>query len=198
MKKIFYFLLVVSIGFSISGCSLKSYVVIKNDSLLNMNNQQDIQELNVRLETKMFRNGKRIKDSDKVLFPYVQNSLAQTKFINDVNKSSKILVVSVDKVPGGSIAKGLVTGLTLFIIGSSITDEYNITIELYESNQSVHTTRYSNKIDSTIGLIVPIPTNEVEPIQITSAYQRVLGDAIAAFIQEYLKIVNKENYVKAN
>ncbi|MGB5963981.1 MAG: hypothetical protein WBG65_00440 [Sulfurimonadaceae bacterium] len=200
MKKVFYFLLVVAIGFSISGCAPKAYVVTKNDSLLDMNNQQDIRELNVSLETRMFRNGERMEGSDKVLFPYVQNSLAQTKFINDVNESSRTLIVSVDNIAsmGGAVAKGLVTGLTLFIVGSSITDEFNITVELYEDNQSIHTTSYSNKIDSTIGLIVSAPTDEVEPIQINSAYQRILGDAISKFIQEYLKSVKKENHVETN
>ena len=200
MKKVGYFLLVIAIGLSISGCAPKAYVVTKNDSLLDMNDQKDIRELNVSLETRMFRNGERMEGSDEALFPYVHNSLAQTKFINDVNESSRTLIVSVDNIAniGGAVAKGLVTGLTLFIVGSSITDEFNITVELHENNHSIHTTSYSNKIDSTIGLIVSAPTDEVEPIQINSAYQRILGDAISKFIQEYLKSEEKKNHVETN
>ena len=203
MKKVFYFVLIVAIGFLVAGCAPKSYVITKNADILELNDNIDMEVLNVELQTKMSRNGERAESSDKELFPYVHNSLAQTRFINDVNESSRTLIVSVDNVGsvGSALAKGLITGLTLFIVGSSVTDEFNITIELKENNQSLQTTNYSNKIDSTIGLIVSAPTDKVKPTNILSAYQKVLGDALSKFIVEYskdTKNIKKENDVEAN
>jgi hypothetical protein len=89
---------------------------------------------------------------------------------------------------GTSALKGFFTGLTLYIIGSNITDEYDIDIS-YQANGKHYSKQYPHTLVNVLGILAFRP-KEPEYRDSTfggGAFREVMADVVKAFILDMRK-----------
>jgi hypothetical protein len=177
---------IVIVPFLMSGClSTKSYV----DPQYRKASYNDIAPVAeaylANLEVEFQLNGEHKQSVDATVRSEVEKALYSINIIVPTNLESElILKVTVNNIAdlGKARAKGFGTGLTFGAAGSTVTDFYDIKIELYKGNEEALIKNYKHAIHTTIGN-KPAPLN-VEPATTAVAFSKVIEDAILNFIKD--------------
>lgn len=176
----------------LTGCiSQRSYV----DPLYGDVKQGDLKKVEtphkIYVETEFLRNGMPFGAADRVLRQAVDKAFVESKVVLPQSEPDQVMIkVSCNNIAdiGGSVGKGIGTGLTFGLAGSSVTDYYEIEIEWVENGKAVNK-NYEHAIHTTIGA-AKAPVEWAEPIPLADAFNRVIKDVIFQFIQD-MQIENR-------
>ena len=179
----------------LSGCT-SSYV----DPALHKVDYKDIvriqEPISVHLSVEFQINGTFHEKNSKLLFPKVERFFKSTGIFEHIENNPP-LTITLNNVGdiGSAAAKGFVTGLTLGLVGSGVTDGYVMTaIYIPNTDKKEFKGTYNHAIYSTIGLKGG-PEN-LEALPLMEAFDRVLEDMLLNFLgdlqdQGYLSSLEK-------
>lgn len=178
-----------ALAVSLSGCiSVKSYVDPKFADI----SYTDVvipQDTKINLTTEFYRDGKANKGGAKELAK-IANKVFEKAGITQAEDGTK-LKVSANNIAdmGDAVGKGVATGLTLGLAGSTVTDGYEFTFEL-QDGQGTTTKTYSHALHSTIGN-ADAPIAGVEAMTPIAGFEAVFEDVLLTFLKE----MNAENRI---
>jgi hypothetical protein len=168
------------------GClSVKSYV----DPQYRNASYDDIKPVEnkyrAKIDVEFQRNSVHYSKADKECRSHIERVFRATGVIIPASNEPEIRInVVVNNIADldDARAKGFGTGLTLGAAGSTVTDFYEIKIELYMGDETSLTKTYKHTILTTIGN-KPAPLN-VEPTTAADAFGTVVEDAVLNFVKE--------------
>jgi hypothetical protein len=140
-----------------------------------------------RLEiiTEFQQNGEHFPKGDQLLKSHVERIVRATAFAIPVTENAEgVLRIVVNNFgdKGEAAAKGFGTGLTLGLIGSTVTDYYEMQAEFRLEDKTVREDKYQHAIHTTIGNKSGPPG--LEPKSTMEAFDDVLEDLILRFIND--------------
>jgi len=185
----FKIICLTTLAVSLSGCiSVKSYVDPQYADI----SYTDVvipQGTKIDLTTEFYRDGKAHKGGAKELAK-IANKVFEKAGITQASDGTK-LKVSANNIAdmGEAVGKGIGTGLTLGLAGSTVTDGYEFTFEL-QDDQGTTTKTYAHALHSTIGN-ADAPIEGVEAMTPVAGFEAVFEDVLLSF----LKDMNSENRI---
>jgi len=180
--KIKYLFVLVCAIILFSGCTAKSYVDKKYEDRPSQKVLVSTVPYEVKITVEFQRNGEHLEGVDKQLKDSVVSAFKSSGIIPtnvDTKASIKVICNNVANI-GGAVSKGILTGLTLGIAGSTVSDYYQIHIE-YTNGDTIVQKEYNHAIHSTIGNASPVYPN-VEPVSPNIAFNGVIEDVVLEFI----------------
>ena len=184
-KLLFVFVVILFI-FSMFGCATtKSYV----DPGYGRATYDDItrrsEPYKVKIIVEFQRNGKHIPQVDSELMGHVERVVRGTGFAvpatQDTSGELKVIVNNVADL-GKAAVKGIGTGLTFGLAGSTVTDYYEMEATLSLNNKVINKTDYKHALHSTVGL--KKPPEGLEPMTPSAAFGKVVEQLILNFLQD--------------
>lgn len=182
LSKIKYSLVLVCAIILFSGCGAKSYVDRKYEDLSSQKVLVSAVPYEIRIVVEFQRNGEHLAVVDKQLNDNVVSTFKSSGIIptdSETNASVKVICNNVANI-GGAVGKGVLTGLTLGLAGSTVSDYYQIHIE-YTDGDIVVKKEYNHAIHSTIGNAPAVYSN-VDPVSPNIAFNGVIEDVVLEFI----------------
>lgn len=172
---------------SLTACvSAKTYV----DPSFSKASYNDILPVAEKYETKIQvefqRNGKPFEKANQEVLGHVERTLRATGVIKPSPDQSKISVkVVVNNIAdlGKAAAKGAGTGLTFGAAGSLVSDYYEITIELTDSQGTKVTEKYQHALHTTIGN-KKAPFDNVQATTPADGFGKVVEQTLLNFIKD--------------
>jgi hypothetical protein len=173
---------------ALGGCiSPKSYV----DPLYHQADYADIvtpeEKIEISVSAEFLVNGERKPKVDKHVLNSVERSLRSTGLFTPAETPQpnrlKVIVNNLGAI-GDAAAKGFGTGLTFGLMGSHVTDYYEITVEYAGEENLTLTETYKHAIHSTIGR-ADAPIENVEPTDPADAFSTVIDDVMLNFARDY-------------
>ncbi|HDZ58225.1 MAG TPA: hypothetical protein ENI17_15335 [Pseudomonas xinjiangensis] len=180
---------VVSVAFialALGGCvSSKSYVdpKYKEVSYSDVSRVQDL--YGVRVNVDFQRNGKSLPAVNNELRSSVERVFRASGVVIPTTGATDLdIKVTCNNVAdmGGAATKGAGTGLTLGLVGTAVTDIYQVTIEFRQGGELI-TKRYDHAIHTTIGNKAS-PVQGAAPTSPANAFSGVVEDVILQFLKE--------------
>jgi len=193
MNKIRVFLFLALLSLSLTGCiSTKSFV----DPTFGKVKYEDLQrKKNIptwRLVAEFKRNGSRLPAVDSELMGHVERVIrASGVAVPTSEGSAPELKVIVDNVAdiGSAVGKGIGTGLTFGLAGSTVSDYYEMEIVLTYGKYVYRKTGYKHAIHSTVGN-ASAPQG-LEPMTPSAAF----GKVVEQLLLNALKDMEKEKQI---
>ena len=167
-----------------SGCGAKSYVDKKYEDSPSQKVVVSTIPYEVQIIVEFQRNGEHFAVVDKQLNDNVVQAFKLSGIIStdsNTKPSVKVICNNVANI-GTAVGKGVLTGLTLGLAGSAVSDYYQIHIE-YTDGDIVVKKEYNHAIHSTIGN-ASSPYPNAEPVSPTVAFNGVIEDVILEFIAD--------------
>ena len=182
----FFIAIIVVFVWPLSGCMMPhSYVDPTYASVDYDDITRRLEPYRLEIITEFQRNGEHYPKGDKLLKSHVDRIVRATSFAIPVTENAEGLLKIVvnnfgDK--GEATAKGLGTGLTLGLIGSTVTDYYEMQAEFSLHGRTVMENSYQHAIFTTIGNKSGPPG--LEPKTTMEAFDDVLEDLILRLIND--------------
>ena len=177
---------VVILVLLLSGCLMpKSYVDPTYSDISYDDITRRPEPYRLEIITEFQRNGEHYPKGDKILKSHVDRIVRATSFAIPVTGNAEgILKIVVNNFgnKGESAAKGIGTGLTFGLIGSTVTDYYDMQAEFRLEGRTVREDSYQHAIHTTIGNKSGPPG--LEPKSTMEAFDDVLEDLILRFIDD--------------
>lgn len=166
----------------LSGCiSLKSYV----DPLYSTASFSDVsiaQDTNFDLTAELLTNGEPSARGTKTFVDVAEKVFAKAGITNSVDGTKlKITANNIADI-SEALGKGVGTGLTLGLSGTTVTDGYEFTFEL-ENASSTTTKSYTHAIHSTVGS-EEAPFANAESLTPLAAFEAVFEDVLITFLKD--------------
>jgi len=190
MKTQFKLLFVLILVFSsLFGCAMtKSFV----DPGYGRATYDDIirrsEPYRVKIIVEFQRNGKHFPQVDSELMGHVERVVRGTGFIIPTTQGTsgelKVIVNNIADL-GKAAAKGVGTGLTLGLVGSTITDYYEMESTLSLNDKVIKRTNYKHALHSTVGL--KKAPEGLEPMTPSAAFGKVVEQLILNFLNDIQK-----------
>lgn len=131
------------------------------------------------------RNGKHLPQVDKELMEHVERIVRGSGFAVPASESTagelKVIVNNVGDV-GKAAAKGFSTGLTLGLVGSTLTDNYEMEAILSIKGKVIKRTDYKHAIHTTVGRTSG--PEGAEPMTVSAAFGKVVEQLILNFLND--------------
>ena len=137
-----------------SGClSMKSYVDQSYSKVRYEDLSKSGQALALRVNVEFLRNGTRFPKADGELRGHVERVLRGSGLITPSASADGEITIAVDNVGdrGAAAAKGVGTGLTLGLAGSTVQDAYTMTVTLNAGGKTVTKAGYKHVLITTVG-----------------------------------------------
>lgn len=137
------------------------------------------------ITTEFQRNGEHFPKGDKMLQNHVERIVRATSFAIPVAENAAgtlHVVINNFGHKGEAAAKGFGTGLTLGLVGSTITDYYEMQADFTLQGQAIRVESYQHAIHSTIGNKSGPPG--LEPKTVMEAFDDVIEDLILRLIDD--------------
>jgi hypothetical protein len=180
-------LAVLSIAAAASGCiSTKSYV----DPTFAHARYEDLKHptvaLALKVDVEFRRNGVHFPRGDAETRGTAERTLRGTGLITPTPSGSdgdiKVMVNNVGDV-GAAVGKGVGTGLTLGLVGSTVRDGYEMTVTLTTNGKAVEKTGYTHQLISTVGNASGPPG--LTPTTPSAAYGTIVEQMLLNAIQDF-------------
>jgi len=187
---------IVMLVLLLAGCLMpRSYV----DPAYSGVNYSDItrrsEPYRLEIVTEFQRNGERYPKGDQMLKSHVDRIVRATSFAIPVTESAEgILKITVNNFgdKGEAVAKGFGTGLTFGLIGSTVTDYYEMQAEFSLEGRTVREDSYQHAIHTTIGNKSGPPG--LEPKTPVEAFDDVLEDLILRLINDIEESIQEDPF----
>lgn len=185
MKNEFKLLFVFIVILSMFGCTTtKSYV----DPQYGRATYDDINRrsdpYNLKIVVEFQRNGKHLPQFDSELMGHVERVIRGTGFAvpatQDTSGELKVIVNNIAEL-GEARAKGFGTGLTFGLVGSTVTDFYEMEAVLSLNDKVIKKNNYKHAIHSTVGL--KEAPEGLEPMTPSAAFGKIVEQLILNFLQ---------------
>lgn len=172
--------------FSMLGCgSLKSYVDPQYGRATYDEIIRRSEPYKLRIIVKFQRNGKHFQKFDSELLGHVESVVRTSGFATpvteDMDGELKVIVNNIGNMKK-AWAKGFVTSLTFGLIGSTVTDFYEMRAILSVDDKVIERKEYKHAIHTTVGL-----KNELEglePMSPSAAITKVIEQLILNFLED--------------
>ncbi|MEO3356373.1 hypothetical protein [Acinetobacter haemolyticus] len=194
MKKMKFSLAVAGLvaASQLTGClSIKAYVdpAYKNTSYSDI--KRPSQPIPVVLTTEFQRNGVVIPRAAKELQSAVERSLRATGVFSpmesNTNTQAKLYLTANNVADLGEAAgKGVLTGLTFGAVGNAVTDKYEFKFKYVDAQGKETSQRYPHMILTTVGN-KKAPVENVQPMAINEAFNKVIDDVVIRFTYDLQK-----------
>ena len=177
--------------FVLTGCFAihKSYV----DPEYGKTSYQDItrhaQPFKWRIAVEFQRNGSHLPNVDHTLRDLVERTIVSSGVaVPARDNNAPELKVVVNNVYGSEnvFAKSFLSGLTLGLIGYSVTDHYEMQATLSKGNTVITKTGYKHALYSTGGLIVSSPPG-AEPISMSDGFAKIVEQMVLTALRDIEK-----------
>jgi hypothetical protein len=180
MKSVQYLFAVIVSCFAISGCiAPKSFVDPSVQKVSYEQVKKTSEPLRLKLIVEFQRNGEHLPKADSTLKDNTERILRGTGVIIPVEERSVGEIhVTVNNTgdTGSAAAKGIGTGLTLGLVGSTVMDAYELTLSISVNGQTTTKSQIKHAMYTAIGNTTLPP--EVETVPINVGFQRVLEQMI--------------------
>lgn len=166
---------------ALSACIVPSAYIDPKYSSLSIQDVTPVQQ-DVALDVQFFRDGKLHKAATKLLRGEVASSLEKFGYtVVDDNQSTPKFTVSFNNVlEDDAFAKGFGTGLTFGLVGTAVTDAYEITVGLSKDGETIERT-YGHAIHTTVGnTAAPVDTPKSK--NPSAAFSGVVEDVMIQFM----------------
>ena len=169
-------LAVMLLCLSLSGCiSAKSFVDPSVPKISYEDLKKRSEPLRLKLVVEFQRNGEPLKEGDSVLRDTTERVLRSTGLIistdKDVVGDMKVVVNNVGNV-GDAVAKGVGTGLTFGLVGSTVMDGYEMKVAITINGKTASRTAIKHALYTAIGNTTLPPGIEGVPPNV--GFERVL------------------------
>lgn len=182
----FFTAITVVVVVLLSGCMMPHSYVDPTYSKINYDDiTRRLEPYRLEIITEFQRNGEHYPKGDKLLKSHVDRIVRATSFAIPVTENAEgVLKIVVNNFgdKGEATAKGLGTGLTLGLIGSTVTDYYEMQAEFSLHGRTVMENSYQHAIFTTIGNKSGPPG--LEPKTTMEAFDDVLEDLILRLIND--------------
>lgn len=138
-----------------------------------------------RIVVEFQRNGQRLPSMDVA----AQNTVEQVIRSSGIalpadDKATGRLKVTINNVSnsGSAIAKGFGSGLTFGLIGTQVTDNYEMEAELFVDGKVVRRSGYKHALHTTMGN-ASFPTN-VQPLSVEAAFSKAVEQMMLSFLKD--------------
>ena len=142
----------------------------------------------VKIIVEFQRNGKHFPQVDSELMGHVERVVRGTGFIIPATQGTsgelKVIVNNIADL-GKAAAKGVGTGLTLGLVGSTVTDYYEMESTLSLNDKVIKRTNYKHALHSTVGL--KKAPEGLEPMTPSAAFGKVVEQLILNFLNDIQK-----------
>ena len=183
------FVVLIVIFFGLFGCATtKSYV----DPGFSRASYDDItrrsEPYRIKITVEFQRNGKHLPQADSELMGHVERVVRGTGFAipatQDTSGELKVVVNNVADM-GKAAAKGLGTGLTFGLAGSTVTDYYEMEASLSLNDKVIKKTGYKHALHTTVGQ--KKAPQGLEPMTPSAAFGKIVEQLILNFINDIQK-----------
>jgi len=187
MKNICYGLLIGGAALILAtGCiSAKSYVDPLHAEASYENIQRMPEPYKLDIVTEFQRKGKHLPRADKELRGHVERVVRATGFAVPVTQNSEgELTITVNNFgdTGSAAAKGFGTGLTFGLVGSMVTDHYEMIATLSLNGRVIRKGTYQHALHTTIGN--KSGPEGLEATTTSAGFGDIIEDLILVFIKE--------------
>lgn len=185
MKKLKVGLACVLTMFLVGCISPKSYLDPTQPKLTYNDIKKTQAPVPLKLTTIFLRNGEPYPRANPTLLDNSSRILRATGIIDpDGSNSVGTITVTVNNVADTAAAagKGFGTGLTLGLVGSTVSDNYELTMAISINNKTISKSGIQNGIYTAIGN-TSIPAG-AEPLTASLAFQKVLEQMILKALKE--------------
>ncbi len=175
------------INISLTGClSIKSYV----DPAFPKATYDDVKKrsepLRLKLVVEFQRNGEHFPKADSTLRDDVDRVLRASGIITPTSEGQdgqiKVVMNNIGAV-GGAVAKGVATGLTLGLVGSTVTDAYEMDVTINVKGKELHRPAVKHALHTAIGNTSTPEGVEVMPP--STAFGRVVEQMLLHILREF-------------
>ena len=168
------------------GCiSPKSYIDPSKPKLTYSDIKKSKEPIPLKLNTVFLRNGEPYPKANPTLLDNSSRILRATGIIDpDGANSVGSITITVNNVAdmGAAAGKGFGTGLTLGLVGSTVTDNYELTMAITVNDKTINKAGIQNSISTAIGNS-SIPAG-AEALTASLAFQKVLEQMILQALKE--------------
>lgn len=193
---LFYIIFFGAVFAVTSGCTtIRSYYpIVPNAGLPDVSRQNISNKPSITLQWDFQRNGASLQAVTDMWSNHVKEVIAKTNAFSKVETSGaptdytlKVIMNNIYDSTAGALAQGVVSGLTLGLIGVKVTDNYVCTATLTQKNGKEVAKDYKYAITSTSGLIVSgvegVPPKE----KIEDAFSDILDHFLLLSISDFQK-----------
>lgn len=186
ISKMKFIILYTIFSLTIAGCiSPKSFVDPTYPKVSYDEVKRKETPLRLILLTEFQRNGEHLTKVDSILRDNTERVLRTsgviTPVVSDGEGQIKVIVNNVgDK--GAAAAKGFGTGLTFGLVGTSVTDAYEMTVSITVNGKTVERTAIKHALHTAIGN-TSVPDG-METMPINAAFERVLEQMILRVLRD--------------
>ena len=178
---------IIATSLLLTGCnSTKSFVDPGYPKTTYEQIQRKPTPLKLELSTQFQRNGQPFPRADPTLKDNVERILRASGAVTPVNAGAdgKIRVV-VNNIAdmGAAAGKGFGTGLTFGLVGSTVTDAYEMSVVITVGTDTFSRTSIRHAIHTTIGNATVPAGLEAVPAQV--AFERVVEQMLLRALQDY-------------
>lgn len=178
--------LIAVIATALSGCiSPRSYLDPSKPQVTYSDIVRTKEPLPLKLTTVFLRNGEPFPKANSILLDNSSRILRATGLIDpDGPNSVGSVLITVNNIADTAAAagKGFGTGLTFGLVGSTVQDNYELSLEINANEKSAKKYGIQNGIATAIGN-TSIPAG-VEPLTTSVAFQKVLEQMILQALKE--------------
>ena len=187
MKKIIILALPV---IALTGCiSPKTYIDPNFGKATYDDVQNVVKKYDVQIAVEFQRNGEKLDAVNQEVLNHVERTLRATNVVTpskvETDYSIKVTVNNISDI-GEAAAKGFGTGLTFGVVGTTVTDYYEVTIEYTDENGTNLTKNYKHALHTTIGN-EKAPFEGVIPTTPSDGFRTVVEQVLLNFVVEMQK-----------
>jgi len=168
-----------------TGCiSAKSYVDPSYGKVKYEDLSRRTEPFRWKLVVEFMRNGSRLPTADAEVFGHVERVIRAAGIIPVTEVNAPELKVIVNNVAdnGAAVGKGFGTGMTFGLVGSTVTDNYEMEVVLTDGNKVLRKSGYKHAIHTTVGNASG--PQGLEPMSVTAAFGKVVEQLLLNALKE--------------
>ena len=191
MKKTPYALLACGLALTLSSCVIpRSYPDPQIHQAANSKVVRLQKPLVIDLEVETQRQGKPLKGAAKYWTNWLEKSFAKTNQVtvvkNDPAAGQLHVLINNYADTKKAAAKGFGSGLTLGVVGISVSDNYDATFNYHVSGGTSFTKTYQHALHSLIGATAKAPEG-VKTTTMVAGVEQISDDFVKMFLAELAK-----------
>lgn len=179
-------LLIGIFAFALAGCVMPKAYVDPKYSDLNLQTVQIEPGTAYNLNATFQTNGKEKKNVTKTLNEVADKFFQKAGIENSADAPTLNITVNNIADMGNAAGKGAMTGLTLGLAGSTVTDGYEFKFELEGADEMI-TKNYAHAMHTTIGN-TDAPFDNAEPMTALGGFEAIFEDMFLQFIKDTTEV----------